>query len=93
MNREEAKKEFWKNGGVFERVFKSCLKDVIKCSYQGIEIDNYIDKIYDDLESRTCENCAYNLKNSHGFSRGCTQIEIEPRDMRNSFGCNRFESL
>jgi len=52
---------------------------------------NVIDKIYDDFESRTCDNCAYNLENSHGFSRGCTQIEIEPRDMIDGFGCNRFE--
>jgi len=52
---------------------------------------NIIDEIYDNFESQICDNCAYNLENSHGFSRGCVQIEIEPRDMRNGFGCNKFK--
>ena len=91
MTKEEAKKEFWKNGGVFERVFKSCLKDVIKCSYQGIEIDNYIDKIYDDLESRTCRNCKYldAVNVCQNIDSYCYDNFIDEED----FGCNRFESL
>ena len=54
---------------------------------------NIIDEIYDAFESRTCDNCKHNLKNTHGGSRGCVQVEIESRDMRNGFGSNRFKRI
>ena len=83
MTREEAKKDFFNE--LLDITFNGNNKLKVGGTYR------IIDKIYDDLESRTCDNCAYNLENSHEFSRGCTQIEIEPKDMRNGFGCNRFE--
>ena len=59
MNREEAKKRFWENGGVFSKMFMYCLRSVLKCPYKGREVDIFIDEIYNGFESRTCKNCKH----------------------------------
>ena len=47
------------------------------------EFEYKIDKIYNDFESRTCENCK--LINRNGY---CLIIDTSPNK---NFGCNRFE--
>ena len=89
MNREEAKKKFWENGGVFSKMFMYCLKSVLKCPYKGREIDIFIDEIYDDFESRTCRNCKYFIKDKFVCcnSKAPTIVQIN----EDSFGCSKFE--
>jgi len=64
-----------------------------------IDIDSYgkvkspiskVDKIYDDFESRTCENCKYNL---NGIECNCNESVVEwlDTDTFPDFGCNKFE--
>ena len=59
---------------------------------------NVIDDIYDDLESRTCDNCKfhqnYNEESSGNIDstndKYCNMIGINTPSY---FGCNRFEGL
>lgn len=72
MTREEAKKHFWydtdkfgesvskKFGGIYyEKIFRGY--------YIGSEIDKFIDKIYDNFESRSCNNCKFCLEDSNDY--------------------------
>ena len=58
-----------------------------------IVIDELIDTISDDIESRTCENCKW-YELSHDNSLGwCNSraIDFEDKLIHKSFGCNKFE--
>ena len=46
-----------------------------------------IDKIYDDFESRVCENCKHHKYIEKSY-RMCNKLEIATSS---DFGCNRFE--
>jgi len=97
MTREEAKKEFWKEGGVFENLFKYCFDKVLKLPYKGSVVDVFIDKIYDNFESKICKNCKYynsaykvceNKRNIQPFEIDTEYVNMFTDD---DFGCNRFE--
>jgi len=55
-----------------------------------------IDKIFDDLESRVCENCKFCSREGFG-GFVCTNEEIANmslsgwRKVNKNFGCNKFE--
>jgi len=59
------------------------------------EVDEIIDRIYDDIESRACDNCKHYLK----LSYKCNHLDNEQITTKymhlmhtyNSFGCNKFE--
>jgi len=87
MTREEAKKRFWEDGGVFSKMFMYCLKSVLKCPYKGREIDIFIDEIYDDFESRICKNCEY-YKNGICV---CDNSLLVAYAVDKDFGCNKFK--
>jgi len=56
------------------------------------EAINNINKIYDDIENRTCVNCRFcefDVENKQTFSKGyCTQL-LKPVHL--NFGCNMFK--
>jgi len=94
MTREEAKREFWKKNGVFERLFEYCFDRVLKLPYKGRVIDIFIDKIYDDIESRTCKNCIY----YNPETNLCLNQDLQNKELgvlfmppSKSFGCNKFK--
>lgn len=49
-----------------------------------------IDKIYDDFESRTCENCKV-IQNIKKFNKGAAYCNIIHKSVNKDFGCNKFE--
>lgn len=63
--------------------------------------DKFIDAIYDDFESRTCENCKYWEKDDTGY--GCAEYRLGycSKDVGNgftinnatkhNFGCNEWK--
>ena len=65
------------------------------------EFEDRIDEIYDDFESRVCENCKYweeniNMLKKRTGDGDCHKEIDEIGDMYNSytskdFGCNKFE--
>lgn len=55
-------------------------------------IDKFISKIYDDFESRTCENCKYwRYSDENVYFEDCNFGLIGHSYNPNSFGCNRWE--
>ena len=52
-----------------------------------------IDEIYDDFESRTCDNCIF-LKRTDHCTEICGYLEIVIADelKDGDFGCNRWET-
>ena len=51
-----------------------------------------IDKIYDDFESRVCENCKYFTYCDDGFHYCDNQLNVGFNGLiTEDFGCNRFE--
>lgn len=65
--------------------------------YNRVEYERIINKIYDDFESRTCENCKYFAEWNDGNGRlgvgdciGNISISIEST-VPDYFGCNEFE--
>ena len=80
MTREEAKE------------FEYSL-DVDGYYYKDVEL--IIDKIYDDFESRTCENCTYLYRPdlTNGIYR-CENnvVTIEDGEIELDFGCNKWEA-
>ena len=83
MTREEAKEYLGET-----------LKDFYDIDY---DCDFIVDKIYDDFESRTCENCR-NWSQEH-ITIGLCLMEVSEMDIpdlskystSNNFGCNKFE--
>lgn len=59
------------------------------------DIEKHIDKIYDDFESRTCENCInYSDTENEGF--WCEEFEesfININERPENFGCNKWERI
>ena len=58
-----------------------------------VEVSDIVDIIYDDLESRTCENCEHSVKEDKKFSPvwfcgGALKYSQVQKD----FGCNKFEA-
>ena len=80
MTREEAKHLFYKIN----------MSSVRRGEYPVESAKETIDKIYDDFESRTCENCKYNL---NGIECNCNESVVEwlDTDTFPDFGCNKFE--
>ena len=56
-------------------------------------IKEFVDRIYDDFESRTCENCTYLYRPdlTNGIYR-CENnvVTIEDGEIELDFGCNKF---
>ena len=87
MNRDEAKNLFWRRKGTFEIGLDRQYEKVISSYYIGSEFDKFIDKIYDDFESRTCENCYWYS------SEVCTNDEspLCADFVSEDYGCILFE--
>jgi len=98
MNRIDAKKEFWEK--TFKETFPTMddYNKVLKMSYYGSAIDNFINKIYDDIEYKICENCKFfyipeveHLKNNTECDLGVVSIHsIEGKLVSPNFGCNKW---
>ena len=93
MTREEAK-----------RIIVKTIEHQIKKDFQPIDFDTnnkdstfvlgyrLIDKIYDDFESRTCENCKYNIATANEDIMWCNNSDaLEDFEVFANFGCNKFE--
>ncbi len=79
MNREQAK-------------LLGFSKEDRKTEYSGkyIHLDNVIDIVYDDFESRTCENCEHMKTTGHFYT--CNQFyHYENTKVTKDFGCNKHE--
>lgn len=100
MTREEAKKYFWTDTKEFgESVAKKFgsinYQKIFSGYYIGREIDEFIDKIYDDFEEamkpKTCNECEWWDFNSYGIFKKCFNGEGNCVSTKSSFGCNRFK--
>ena len=58
-------------------------------SYDYQNLKHAVDRIYDDFEQRTCENCKYD---SYGCSVQDSILQVDPEAIFTTFGCNGFES-
>ena len=95
MTREEAKTIFWtdKYGkSVFEKFCDISYQKIVSSRYIGSEIDKFIDEIYDDFESRTCENCKLLNRDTGKSYSTCTELPLNMgADTITEFGCNWFK--
>jgi hypothetical protein len=63
-------------------------REEAKNRYNGMPIVfQVIDKIYDELESRICENCKEFSVNTSGFSE-CNILNVT---ISKDFGCNKWQ--
>lgn len=70
MTKEEAKNEFWRQNGVFERGLSNSYKKVIMSYFIGSEFDLFIDKIYDEnKKAKSCDGCINSPENNGGNYR------------------------
>ena len=80
MTREEAKEMFRQDRDSYGKVKKPMTK---------------VDEIYNDFESRTCENCMgyyHKLKVYGGCDKGVSEINIDGIELvYKKFSCNKFE--
>lgn len=86
MTREEAKAEHDRHNSL--QFVESC------AVMESDEVLKLIDEIYDDFESRTCENCKHGEyeKNIKGIY--CSFVNYCGSDyMEKDFGCNKFERV
>lgn len=51
--------------------------------------DGMIDRIYDYVDSKTCENCKFAEANEHKHQENCILLDIRCAD---GFGCSFFEN-
>ena len=63
--------------------------------YTGFaEAHSFIEDVYDDFESRTCENCKHfnilDYTESHGRCKN-RSLTVHNRQVPKSFGCNKWE--
>ena len=60
-------------------------------SFDEYDAENLVNKIFDDFESRVCKNCKFFVMDNYG--KYCEKFngEDNPCDIREDFGCNRFE--
>ena len=96
MTRDEAKKEFWKQNGVFEKGLHTNYEKVIKSYFIGSEFDKFIDKIFDEFENGSCETCEYHLdykEESTGDVCGCNDTYCCKIGVNTpaSFGCKYYK--
>lgn len=79
MTREEAK----------DSLFRFIERDM---TMKNISFEIAIDAIYDDFESRICENCKYSsvIQGTDRLFCGCDEAEQLPT-VNKDFGCNKFE--
>ena len=66
--------------------------------FDTLKIDKFIDKIYDDFESRTCGNCKYNQKYDNSCNNSfvnnilsTSYIGTASLKCVSDFGCNKFK--
>ena len=79
-----------------EEAHKECLSRDCHCIKSEDRDSNYhsiIDRIYNDFEARTCENCKYyivriNARNDNEV-HSCTKVSSW--EISANFGCNAFE--
>lgn len=58
-----------------------------------VEVSDLVDKIYDDFESRTCENCKHSIKEAKKFSDVLfCGYALKFAQVKKDFGCNEFKS-
>lgn len=78
-----------------EQLLKICNKYKDNDVTDVVVLKEFINKIYDDFESRTCENCKHGVGYGGLYTECNRTLEI---DMLNTFvgedyGCNKFERL
>ena len=73
---------------------------LMKSKWVELDLIEVIDMIYDDFESRVCENCKYAEKIigcpccHHGFmckNKSVIMYHAESMRVSSDFGCNKFE--
>ena len=57
--------------------------------FDTLKIDKFIDKVYDDFESRTCKSCKYFTSSPNTNKYDCCEKGIA--DTSISFCCNKWE--
>jgi len=50
-----------------------------------------IDKIYDNFESRTCDNCEFTWPVGDSYICNNVQAAIYRKQVKSTFGCNKFQ--
>ena len=60
-------------------------------------LTSIVDKIYDDIESRICENCGYvdggvNLCNDIYTAKYCSNSNVGIGIVKDTFGCTEFQA-
>ena len=76
-----------------EESHKKCLSRDCHCVNGKDRDRNYhvaIDAIFNDFESRTCENCYYHIVNCSETIIWCGLDEVDMR-VTEDFGCNKFK--
>ena len=88
MTREEAK------AGINVTKYGMSYSDEGNGSFSGHE--DFIDKIYDDFESRECISCKYCDNFEHSTNLQCNNVENSqrgvPLEIESYFGCNKWEA-
>lgn len=91
MNREEAKQDIFIGKGIKSHAMNVDGEiDALWLNRRGVL--GFIDKIYDDFESKTCENC----KHFDSHSSVCFEPKICEDNsgyvrITKDFGCNKYE--
>lgn len=105
ISKQEATKYFWEE--TFPRVFSNMndYNTVVKMNYQGSEVDRFIAKVFDDVETKSndeiCMNCIFGSIQDIDHENGamhhkCAQnvVEYIYNDMKctsETFGCRKFK--
>ncbi len=86
MNREEAKETDLKR---LEVEYTDGTKEF---QISSMKVYKLIDKIYDDIESRTCENCKHFIQQHRKHGNYCGILSVNKTGFElDNFGCNKFE--
>ena len=105
-NKQNSTKYFWEV--TFPKVFPNMndYKNVLKMSYQGVEVDRFITKVFNDTQDKrdkeVCLNCIFSTikdidfhegKMHHSCSTGVTEyiFNNEPF-VSEEFGCRKFKT-
>lgn len=99
MTRKEAKRIFWtKENGVFKQMFDRMdyYAKASRILSSGSSLDEFIDKIYNDFESQTCESCkhflVYNDSKQSGTCDNEESIAYTSKEaIYGDDGCNKWE--
>ena len=74
-----------------EEAFKM-LKEIDSGKYISIlDLEDMIDKIFNDLEGRVCRNCKHMMYKDNEPDGFCCKINCFVPYYDENFGCNRFE--